>query len=117
MSPTHNGSIVLQCSKRSNVVKICNGIMFDFYPGLPQIQTINIDSGLFYFSLFVQRVVLATHQSVHQMGMDFTNLYVFYCVRLNCRVVASCLCFSFFQYGAMLDETTVSKITVSFVCI
>ena len=77
MSPTHNGSTMLQCSKRSNVVKIRNGIMLDFYPGLAQIQTININSGLFCFSLFVQRAVLATHQSVHQMGMDFTNLYVF----------------------------------------
>ena len=35
MSPTLNRSCVLQCFKHSNVVRIHNGIMFDFYLGLP----------------------------------------------------------------------------------
>ena len=34
MSPTCNGSTVFE---RSNAIKIRNEIMFDFYPGLPQI--------------------------------------------------------------------------------
>ena len=37
MSPALNGSSVLQHFERSNAIKICNGIMFDFYPGLPHI--------------------------------------------------------------------------------
>ena len=30
-------STALQCSECGNAVEICNGIMFDFYPGLPHI--------------------------------------------------------------------------------
>ena len=33
-----NGSFALQHFNGSNVTKIRNGIMFDFYPGLPHIQ-------------------------------------------------------------------------------
>ena len=31
----HSGGSVLQCFERSNAIKIRNGIMFDFYLGLP----------------------------------------------------------------------------------
>ena len=37
MSLTLNGSSALGRFKRSNVIEIHNGIMFDFYPGLPYI--------------------------------------------------------------------------------
>ena len=36
MSSALNGSLALQLFECGNMVKICNGIMFDFYPGLPQ---------------------------------------------------------------------------------
>ena len=42
MSPALSGSSVLQCFERSNAVEIHNKIMFNFYPGLPHIYTINI---------------------------------------------------------------------------
>ena len=35
MSPALDGSFVLQNFERGNAVKMCNGIMFYFYPGLP----------------------------------------------------------------------------------
>ena len=35
MSPALNGSSALQRFERSNAIEIRNGIMFDFYPGLP----------------------------------------------------------------------------------
>ena len=35
MNPALNESAALQHFERSNTVKICNGIMFNFYPGLP----------------------------------------------------------------------------------
>ena len=35
MSPALNGSSVLQCFEHGNTVEIHNGIMFDFYLGLP----------------------------------------------------------------------------------
>ena len=35
MSPAHNRILALNCFECNNVVKICNGIMFDFCPGLP----------------------------------------------------------------------------------
>ena len=37
MSPALNGSSALQRFERSNAIEIRNGIMFDFYPGLPHI--------------------------------------------------------------------------------
>jgi len=35
MSSALNGSSALQHFERSNAIEIQNGIMFDFYPGLP----------------------------------------------------------------------------------
>ena len=39
MSPALNGSTALQRFERGNTVKICNGIMFDFYPGRPHLHS------------------------------------------------------------------------------
>ena len=41
MNPALNGSSVLECFEHGNVMEICNGIMFDFYPGLPHIYCMN----------------------------------------------------------------------------
>ena len=38
MSPALNGSSALERFEHSNAIKIRNGIMFDFYPGLPHIE-------------------------------------------------------------------------------
>ena len=35
MSPALNGSFALQRFTHGNVIKLCNGILFNFYPGLP----------------------------------------------------------------------------------
>ena len=37
MSPALNGSSALQRFECGNAIEIRNGIMFDFYPGLPQL--------------------------------------------------------------------------------
>ena len=37
MSPALNGSSALQRFERGNAVEIHNGIMFDFYSGLPHV--------------------------------------------------------------------------------
>ena len=42
MSPALNGSSALERFECSNAIKIRNGIMFDFYPGLPQLYLIKI---------------------------------------------------------------------------
>ena len=42
MSPTLNGSSVLQHFKCGNAIKIRNGIMFDFYQGLPHIPSVGV---------------------------------------------------------------------------
>jgi len=39
MSPALNGSSMLEHFERSNASEIRNGIMFDFYPGLPHMCT------------------------------------------------------------------------------
>ena len=44
MSPPLNGSSALQRFERSNAIEIRNGIMFDFYPGLPHMSIREIDS-------------------------------------------------------------------------
>ena len=44
MSPTHNGSSVLQCFERGNAIKIHNRIMFDFYLGLPHMYVMQLMS-------------------------------------------------------------------------
>ena len=41
MSPALNGSTALQRFEHNNAVDIRNGIMFDFYPGLPHVYTIH----------------------------------------------------------------------------
>ena len=38
MSPALNESSAIQCFEGSNTIKICDGITFDFYTGLPQIE-------------------------------------------------------------------------------
>ena len=48
MSPTVNGSFALQCFKRGKAVKLHNGIMFNFYLGLPHIFL------CVHFSLFIK---------------------------------------------------------------
>ena len=40
MSPAPNGSPALQSFEHGNVVEIHNGIMFDFYPGLPHMNLV-----------------------------------------------------------------------------
>ena len=42
MSPALNGSSTLERFERSNASEIRNGIMFDFYPGLPHIIIIPV---------------------------------------------------------------------------
>ena len=37
MSPALNGSSTLEHFERSNASEIRNGILFDFYPGLPHV--------------------------------------------------------------------------------
>ena len=37
MSPTLSKSSVLEHFERSNAIKVRNGTMFDFYPGLPHV--------------------------------------------------------------------------------
>ena len=45
-SPTPSVSLVLQCVKLGDVLKICNGIIFESYPGLPHIGFCNASSDL-----------------------------------------------------------------------
>ena len=40
MSPTLNGSSAIRCFKRSDAIKIRDGITFDFYTGLSHIDTV-----------------------------------------------------------------------------
>ena len=52
-SPSLNGSSTLEHFKRSNAIEIRNGIMFDFYPGLPHMA---------YKTQY--RLIYAAHESI-----------------------------------------------------
>ena len=55
MSPTLNGSSALEHFKHGNAIKIRNGIMFDFYPGLPHMYiTVSPEKGVYEF-IFIKR--------------------------------------------------------------
>ena len=43
MSPALNGSTALQHFERGDMVEIRNGIMFDFYPGLPHVFLVHVN--------------------------------------------------------------------------
>ena len=76
MRPTCNGNTVLQCLERRNAIKICNEIMFNFYPGLPHMYCIEVPwlqatqyvqsephqrlIGLFHFLLFSSKKTTCT---------------------------------------------------------
>ena len=40
MSPTLNGSSALEDFERSNAIELRNGIVFNFYPGLPHVHIV-----------------------------------------------------------------------------
>ena len=42
MSPALNGNTAVQHLERGNVLEIHNGIMFDFYPGLPHMSSVEV---------------------------------------------------------------------------
>ena len=48
MSPDLNRNTALQHFKRGNAVEICNGIMFDFNPGLPHILKCEVKNMMAY---------------------------------------------------------------------
>ena len=68
MSPTLNGSSVLQRFECGNVVEIRNRIMFDFYPGLPHISHVLI--------LDMYQLTIKTRSVPHQR-QDFAGTPVF----------------------------------------
>ena len=69
MSPTLNGSTALQCFERGNAVEIRNGIMFDFYPGLPHMLT----SGLWQLKVATIPVLsYFIHLELLNIDIDFT---------------------------------------------
>ena len=44
MSLALNRGSALKCFERGNTMEICNGIMFNFYPGLPHIPNLTKES-------------------------------------------------------------------------
>ena len=75
MSPALNGSSALQCFERSNVVKIRNGIMFDFYPGLPHITFLYYQD-IFTFILNSELVIHYTQtKEVERLNDDTPVFY------------------------------------------
>ena len=64
MSPTPNGSSVLQRFERGNALEIRNRIMFDFYPGLPQVFGI-----LFIVPSIISEIEVTTRELLQLHGL------------------------------------------------
>ena len=93
ISPTLNRSSALQHFERSNVVEICNGMMFDFYTGLPHMQkrssnystcalwgscfsmTINIWTAIYYWNVAYLQV-LSTFQILTGRKLVLTPYWI-----------------------------------------
>ena len=74
MSPALNRSSALQHFERSSAVEIRNRIMFNFYPGLPQVEC--EEKG--------ERLILKRHVLVTVCGSDPTNMsaaFTSFCVK------------------------------------
>ena len=69
MNSTPNGSSVLQHFECGNAIEICKGIMFDFYPGLPQLSCyvcafISAEKTLDSFLTWREKIAYGTSQYV-----------------------------------------------------
>ena len=58
MSPALNGSSVIRHFEGSDAIKICDGITFDFYTGLPHMVYIYIAHFLIWYTVSVSAVFL-----------------------------------------------------------
>lgn len=59
MSPTGNGSAVLQCFDRGNAIELHNRIMFNFYPGLSHLGFCVISDLGTLKGTFTEQLILA----------------------------------------------------------
>ena len=67
MSPALNGSSTLERFERSNASEIRNGIMFDFYPGLPHMYLV------FCYNNHLQHTTVAFPPSIFLIGCNMQN--------------------------------------------
>jgi len=74
MSPTLNGSSVLERFKRSSAIEIHNRIMFNFYPGLPHIRTLLVTQDREKSTDWVQRV--AAQESIDSVEGEESTVSV-----------------------------------------
>ena len=72
MSPTLNGSFVLQRFKRSNTVELCNGMMFNFYPGLPHVHTLHTVCTYSVQCMYIQLASYPGHVGGRKSGLVST---------------------------------------------
>ena len=74
----------LQCFKRSNAVQICNGVMLDFYPGLPHMLTNKELSEYTYSLLHMQAQRTPVLVSMVSAILSLVLwLYTFPCFHIN----------------------------------
>ena len=78
MSPALNGSTALQRFEHSNAVEIRNGIMFDFYPGLPHMH-VHVITASFPGSFPATLYSYCTKNSVgEESGNEATCTYILF---------------------------------------
>ena len=85
ISPTLNGNSALQCFEHSNVMEICNEIMFDFYSRLPHVSSLKDAAGSsfgkadrLHLYLHVQKLCWVgehQHQLAHQCSPNIIGIY------------------------------------------
>ena len=74
MSFALNRSYALQRFKHSNAIEIHNGIMFDFYPGLPHMY-VRSKLASTYLNVYLQEVMEDLAESKYQMAELRISIY------------------------------------------
>ena len=73
MSPVLNGSSALQWFECSNAIEIHNRIMFDFYPGLPHIVSVEKHK-----IMKLMQVSLQTYIRILTIGLQLIDQHINY---------------------------------------
>ena len=68
MSPTYNGSTLLQCFKHDNAIKIHNRITFDFYRGTGTITVLSRASAHGRSHLKYQKLRVGSYMEMVQLS-------------------------------------------------
>ena len=90
MNPTHNGSTALLRFERSTMIEIRNGVMFNFYLGLPHVCTFALTTTPSSLAGGSRRCYSSTASSCHSLYLHQTHSTQDFC-KGHCRGTCTCM--------------------------